>query len=283
MTLFLGIAAINTGNNLIYLIVASLLSFLTVSGFFGRRNLQSLIVQYKIPAEVYAGMDIPVFISLQNNRRRFPAFLIRIVTPAGKILFPFVPAGGEASQMTSLRFPKRGLHIPDNIYMASVFPFNFFVRFKRIPEITPIIVFPHPQPGFFPDNAVTRRPIRGETNTDLKGSEGDIISIRNYLTGDPLRHIHWKASARTGKLKIKDLGQSVIEPVLLDFEGLPGKDTEYKLSLCSHAIMKLLKDARPVGLRLGGASYAPRPTREHKLKLLKILALYGMDDAPLPR
>jgi uncharacterized protein (DUF58 family) len=167
--------------------------------------------------------------------------------------------------------------------MASVFPFNFFVRFKRIPEMSPIIVFPHPQPGVFPDNTVARRPVRGETNTDLKGSEGDIISIRNYLTGDPLRHIHWKASARTGKLKVKDLGQSVIEPVVLDFEGIPGKDTEHKLSLCSYAIMKLLKDARPVGLRLGGVNYAPQPTREHKLKLLKILALYGMEDAPLPR
>jgi hypothetical protein len=78
LTLLLGISAINTGNNLIYLILAVLLSVLAVSGFFGKKNLMAVRVDLKVPDEVYAGIPTPVSVVVKNPGRRFPAFLIRV-------------------------------------------------------------------------------------------------------------------------------------------------------------------------------------------------------------
>lgn len=78
LTLFLGIAAINTGNNLVYMIVAALLSFLLISGFYGKRNLSRLIVDVTFPEEVFARTETLVTVVLVNRRRYLPAFLMRV-------------------------------------------------------------------------------------------------------------------------------------------------------------------------------------------------------------
>ena len=47
LTLLLGFAAVNTGNNLLYLLVSALLGFMAVSGILGRLNL-AVITSYSI-------------------------------------------------------------------------------------------------------------------------------------------------------------------------------------------------------------------------------------------
>ena len=73
LTLLIGIAAINTGNNLIYLIEAALLSFLAVSGFLGRINLSGLKLEIVFPDEIYARKAIPLQVNPFNPRLIIPA------------------------------------------------------------------------------------------------------------------------------------------------------------------------------------------------------------------
>ena len=277
LTLLLGVAAVNTGNNLIYLIVAALLSFLAVSGFFGRHNLKSLRGAYRIPDEIYAGNQFPLLLYLHNDRKRYPAFLLNIFSDDKKIFFPFIPPRGALSAIVSWRYDKRGVQQLPEAYLASPYPFHFFIRYKYINDATQVIVFPQPRPGEFWKEAKTRGKVQGEDYTLSKGSEGEIISVRDYQSGDPYRSIHWKASARTGKLKTKDLGMPAVEPLMLDYDLLPGRNMEIKLSHLSYMIKRSLKDMRPVGLKLGGMIHNPGQTREQKLQLLKALALYGME------
>ncbi|NIQ94316.1 MAG: hypothetical protein GWN87_08975, partial [Desulfuromonadales bacterium] len=56
LTLLLGFAAVNTGNNLLYLMVSALLGFMAVSGLIGRYNLARLRVEFAAPPEIYAGV-----------------------------------------------------------------------------------------------------------------------------------------------------------------------------------------------------------------------------------
>ena len=90
----------------------------------------------------------------------------------------------------------------------------------------------------------------------------------------------WEAEAQAAIL-LSGLGMSESEPLLLNFDALPGGDVEKKLSHICHLIKKTMKNTQPVGLRIGGLLYHPEPSREHKRKLLKALAVYGSNETPL--
>jgi hypothetical protein len=70
VTLLLGFGAVNTGNNLIYLIVSVFLSYMALSGFLGRHNLSAVEVHFSLPDEVYAGTEFPLAVTLRNRDRK---------------------------------------------------------------------------------------------------------------------------------------------------------------------------------------------------------------------
>ncbi len=271
----MGIAAVNTGNNLIYLLVAALLSFLAISGIFGRFNIKNLRISFLSPDEIYAGCETPLFVHLHNDRRHYPAFLLNLRTSRDELIFPFIFPRGMASALYRWTGNERGLHPLPALPVASPFPFGFFIRYQNLPmRGQQLIVFPHPRRGPFRDGDNINNRSRGDTVREESGYEGEIISVRDYQPGDPLRFIHWKASARTGGLKTKDFGLAAAEPLLLDFASLPGRDQEAKLSHLCFLIKDSLPNTRPVGLKLGGEIFGPGHTREHKLKMLRALAVY---------
>ena len=147
LTLFLGIAAINTGNNLVYMIVAALLSFLLISGFYGKRNLGGLTIAITFPEEVFARTETLATVELVNRRRYLPAFLMRVSLGGASVLFPYLEAGGWASRSTRLTFAERGRQAVAPRYLASSFPFRFFIRFRRLEGDVAALVYPEPKPG----------------------------------------------------------------------------------------------------------------------------------------
>ncbi len=280
LTIVLGVSGINTGNNLIYMIVAALLSFMAVSGIFGKRNLSKIEVRIELPEEIYADTGVPVRVIIRNHRRVLPVFLMRVHVAGSEILFPFVDVKTDGVRYLSLSFPERGRSVIRQVYLSSVFPFNFFIRYRKIPGVFEAIVFPRPRKceSLWPSEKERRS--RGEQTTDRTGYEADIISLRNYIEGDPLKYIHWKASAKTGQLKTKELSTLSHQPVVVDFDALPLKDLEEKISCVTYVLLKLLKRNIPVGLRIGGTLYKPfsgthgERTKALKFAMLTKLALY---------
>lgn len=270
----MGFAAINTANNLIYLIVSSLLSFMAISGFIGRRNIQRLDVEILTPDEIYVNTRTPVRIKVINNKSFLPSFLIRVLVFEQTTLLPFIDKRSSSYKYVESVFYTRGINEIDNISVCSVFPFNFFIRCRGIQKKQEILVFP--QPLLCPSlsaNTVDANKHNGETSADDIGFEADLLSIRNYIIGDPLKYIHWKASAKTDKLKTKELSSLETEPVIIDFDSLPF-DIETRLSCATYLIIQFYKSKIPFGLKIGAEVFEPDFTLEHKLKLLKILALY---------
>lgn len=280
LTIFLGVSGINTGNNLIYLIVAAFLSFMAVSGIFGKRNLSKIDVRIELPEEIYADTSTPVRVIIRNNRRVLPVFLMRVHIAGSEILFPFVEVKTEVARYLFLPFRERGRSEIRNIYVSSVFPFNFFIRFRTMPGVFEAIVFPRAKKCESLGSFEKGRRSRGEQTTNKTGYEADIISLRDYIEGDPLKYIHWKATAKTGRLKTKELSSLSHQPVVIDFDAFPLKDLEEKISCVTYLLLKLLKQNIPVGLRIGGTLYKPfsKPHQERtktlRFAMLTKLALY---------
>ena len=80
---------------------------------------------------------------------------------------------------------------------------------------------------------------RGDLSPDKPGYYPEIISIREYIKGDPLKYINWKASAKTGKLKTKELSSSFDRPVLIDFDKVVIPDIERRISCITYVIQQL--------------------------------------------
>jgi uncharacterized protein (DUF58 family) len=259
-----------------------LLSFMSISGIFGKSNLSKISFAVDLPQEIYAGTSCPLKITLTNNRKFLPAFLIRLTTDTFEAFFPFTNTGSALSLYTSISFEKRGAHRINNIRISSVFPFNFFTRFKGIHNAYNCIVFPALKPCDLSSLCKQERKRRGEKISDRLGYESDVVSIREYVRGDPLKYIHWKATAKTGKLKTKELSSLAHRPVIIDFEKVSIVNIEERISSIAYAIVQLCKKKIPVGLKINNNLYLPDFSSAHKMNLLRELALYGTDRKTMP-
>lgn len=254
-----------------------LLSFMSISGIFGKTNLSKINFTVDLPPEIYAETPFPLKITLTNNRKLLPAFLIRLTTDTFEALFPFTNTRSALSLYTSISFEKRGPHTIDNIRINSVFPFNFFTRFKDIHHTFNCIVFPVLKPCDLSSLYEEEKKRKGEKISDRLGYESDVVSIREYVRGDPLKYIHWKATAKTGKLKTKELSSLAHRPVIIDFEKVSIANIEERISSIAYAIVQFCRKNIPVGLKINGNLYLPDVSSAHKITLLRELALYGTD------
>ena len=283
VTLFLGFSAVNTGNNLVYLIVAAFLSFMGISGFFGKRNLSGIDVDVELPEEIFARTSFPLKITLINKRRFLPAFLIRVRLHDLEVLFPFVDAKARDSKYVSFTVNERGVSKIRDMHLCSVFPFHFFVRCRRIERLFETVFFPQMKRCGLSDIVGSEKISRGEKTSDRTGYDAEIISTRDYIKGDPLKYIHWKASARTGQLKTKELSSLYRRPVIIDFDSVPIRNLEEKISSVTYIVVKLFRQNIPIGLRIGGALFTSlgkthgEKTRAGRTAMLKKLALYGKE------
>src|SRR5271166_5930477 len=79
ISVVIGIAAINTGNNLLYVVVAALLSAILVSGIASALVLRSLTLDAHLPEHVFAGRPMLARLLLRNSSSWLPSFSVRVV------------------------------------------------------------------------------------------------------------------------------------------------------------------------------------------------------------
>ncbi|MBF0506756.1 MAG: DUF58 domain-containing protein [Nitrospirae bacterium] len=255
--------------------MSALLGLMGVSGFFGKRNLSGVDVDLDFPGELFAASHLPVKITLVNKRRILPAFLIRVRIDNYEVLFPFVRARCSAAKYIEIYFPKRGSYRVEQSYISSVYPFNFFTRYRRIARPYGAVVFPQARRCELHSSLQSLTLHAGKDTSYKPGYDGEMISVRTYVSGDPSRYIHWKSSARTGELKTKEFSVESRRPVIIDFEKVDIPDREEKLSCLTYFIIKSFRDNIPVGLRMKERVYKPGLSKTHRISMLRELALYG--------
>ncbi|MDT8421395.1 MAG: DUF58 domain-containing protein [Desulfuromonadales bacterium] len=272
MTLLLGFSAVNTGNNLLYLLVAALLGFMAISGLLGQQNLKGVRAEIVLPEEIYAGVPTLVSARIWNRRRWMPGFLLRLELPDGGALFPVVESGGELSRPLPLTPVRRGWQELPPLRVSSCFPVGFFVRSRQLHAQPDVLVFP---PQLRCSTALACGEWQDDDSPALPryGTSGELQSIGDYQGVESPRDIHWKLSARHDNLKVKRLGNEGRKPLWLDPAQIAGKDLEERLGRCCYLVNHLLGQHQPVGLRLPDKTIAPGLGPSHRLRLLRELAL----------
>ena len=71
-------AAINTSNNLLYMVLSALLAVLLLSGFLSGLNFRFVHIEARIPAHCFAGEPFPISFVVENEKRVFPTFSLHL-------------------------------------------------------------------------------------------------------------------------------------------------------------------------------------------------------------
>lgn len=204
LTVVVAIAATNTGNNSLYLVLASMLGLLAVSGVVSRWNLRKLDIEASTPVDVYARRPFTLAFALRNRSRRLPRWLLLFsVHPRGPVrLVPHLPAGATARGALDLMMPRRGRQRIEAAHLSSLFPLGLFRKGMRYPLALELLVYPE----IFPAGSIELDPsgLAGDLSAPRAGWGHELHSLRQFRQGDDPRNIHWKKTAQTGGLVFQE-------------------------------------------------------------------------------
>ncbi len=279
-----GIAAINTGNNLLYVAFCMNLSLIILSGILSEWCLRRISVRVRGAAEAFARAESLLSVTCFAGGKRFPAISLAVTLRAGEekvtARFPFIPAGGNRSRVVPFHPLRRGPFALSDCRVSTKFPFALFEKSADVVPDVSLLVYPAP---------AASDPLAGDGaepgldgRASAAGRHGDSIrGAREHMPADPMRDIHWKASARLGKWMVKEReGES--RPAV-DLRLPPAAEPEEFEGIVSRACAGVLlceAEGRPYRLWQGDRLYADR---DHgRTGALSFLALARHDGSPGP-
>jgi uncharacterized protein (DUF58 family) len=271
-----GIVAVNSGNNLLYFVVASLLAVLALSGILGHRNLRGVGLRLVAPDEVWAGRSVLVCAELANRRRRMPAFLLALGggsgNPEGTVLE--IPPGSRGVISLTMTFPARGVRPWPQYSVTSEFPFGLIRRGGLVQPPGGCLVYPAPLavPWELAESAEREGELLARR---APGQSGEHRGLRDYAPGDSIARVQWKSWLRLRRLQTKEFESEGAPPVLYRFDSVPGPGTEERLGQLAWLVRTGLRRGRSVGLVLPGRVILPASGEIHRRRLLAALARFG--------
>lgn len=249
LIVIVGFSAWNTGNNLLFLVLSFLVSALIVGFFIGSFALKKLDIKMRFPETIFAEEPTPILVSLNNRKRVFPTFSVVtevrgkereksiLLADIKKILpakwaekitkppiikhtldyFVHVPRRSDVENKVEHVFPFRGRFIIKDFELSTKFPFGFFRHRRRLSaQEAEIIIFPKAAPI---ENEIVDLPLDiGKFVTQKKGLGQDLLSMRDYLPMDDLRHVDWKATARAQRLIVREFSAEDDKRVTVFFD-----------------------------------------------------------------
>lgn len=219
MSVGIGLAAMNTGNNLLYLLLGMLLSIILASGVLSEMSLRGVTARRLPPLRLHAGHPFLMGISLSNSKRRLPSFSIEAEDVCeGRLLdkkcyFLKIPAG--RTQQTSYRhvLNRRGRYAFNAFRISTKFPFALFRKSRYVEDACEVIVFPELLP--LSELPASLRSALGELSGGRKGRRGLFHGIREYRAGDDPRDVHWRSTARRGRLMVREHEEEAMRQVTI--------------------------------------------------------------------
>lgn len=278
----LGFAAINTGNNLLYLLLSMLLSLTVVSGILSEQCLRRLRLTRAAPREIFAGTPAAIGCVVSNTRRLLPSYSLSVEIPtttgepARGFYVPKLEAGQQRLCSWEETFPRRGRHRLPGIRVTTRFPFGLFVKATRPILFAEFLVFPAVRP-------VSREDVQGLGGTGGEreprpGRGADLYNLREYRWGDDPRLIHWKSTAKSGAVMVRELeADSALRVRLVLQEPPPAVNTdqlEADISWVASLAAHLIGEGSQLAVTGAGLSVPFGSGPAHLRRILEALALY---------
>ena len=275
-------AALNTGNNLIYLILSMMLSILILSVAVLRVNMTGLRLSTFHGEPIFANNPANVDILISNGKK-IPSYSIRALLTEeglGEAYFSSIPALSDISATIKVLYPKRGRYGGEDIFIKSQFPFIFLGKQIASGTANEIIVYPEIKDL---ERILPQSLHEQYDSTPLRTGGGEsFVLVREFLYGDDWRKIHWKASAKTQKLMVKEyvtedprrltvILDNLMPPDVRDFEKAVSVAASISDSFLREGFFVRLLTCRKM-IPFGGGN-------EHLFKILDVLALVEGQDS----
>lgn len=286
LLLVLLIAAINYSNGLAYGLTFLLASMALVALLYTHRNLHRVHISPGAAPPVFAG-EVASFEVCLANDTPVPRIALRVEQEearsgarppwrmAGRLEVARVhlAAGDNACVTLSLPTLRRGYLEAPAISLSTEFPLGIAHAWsRRVGLPLRVLVYPRPAPPR-PRVAAMSAGEQGSSSR-VRGGD-DFAGLREYAAGDSLRHVHWKAVARSQGWFTKQFGGGALAAHWLDWEALEGLDTEARLSVLTRWVLDAEQDGEHYGLRLPGMVIEPGAGELQRDRCLTALALFG--------
>ncbi|MFN4242017.1 MAG: DUF58 domain-containing protein [Tepidisphaerales bacterium] len=214
MTMFMGIAAMNTQANLLFGVFGLMLSVGLVCFVISRLMLTGLTVRRLLPDAAVVGVPVAVGYEFHNGKRFWPSMSVQVSELDGVQAFVQQPhayllhaaAGTSAAVKVEVTPKRRGVYSLGAYQVSTGFPFGFVKRAVTRYQADSLVIFP-------PLAEVDGRLLRwlrssetaGVTVRPQRGGEDEVYGVKEYRGGENPRLIHWKRSARTGQLVAREM------------------------------------------------------------------------------
>jgi uncharacterized protein (DUF58 family) len=282
LTLGVGVAAVNTGNNLLYITLSINLSLIVLSGILSEWCIRGVTVLVRHASEAFVSRESLLAITCFAGGKRFPPTALSVsmvldgVTLTAR--FPEIPAGGESTRILSVRPARRGTLSPGSCSISTLFPFALFEKSMDVSPRASLVVYPEPaDAGSSPRGEDPPEPagdvrIPGREGTEIRGA-------REHAPADPVRDIHWKASARMGRWMVKEREResAPVADLRLPVPCPPPIEFERLVSRACAFVLRCDREGRPYRLRLGDRVCVDASRGGRRAHALAFLAFVGAD------
>jgi uncharacterized protein (DUF58 family) len=276
------VAAVNTGNNLFYLLLAMMLSLIVMSGLLSEQSLRRLEFRRHLPTHVHANEPATATLTVTNRKSRVPSFSLRLLDVADGadvdrgIQLRYLPPQSSTLVSYIIHIPKRGRYRLDGINVVTPFPFGLFLKKRYYLSEATILIYPEllPLPTALLQDV---RALGQDYSLARKGQGNSLYNLREYRPGDDSRAIHWMTTARTSKLMIKETEAEDQRwaTIIVSLVAPPEQEAVFEraLSVAASLIRYLQTQGYYIGMILGGTVIPFGTGEQHSVRLMQALAL----------
>lgn len=286
--LAVGLAAMNTGNNLLYLLLGAMLGFIAVSGWLSEQAIRDLRLERHLPRAVSVGHELRIAYQVENRKTRLPSLAVEIAEAGlpGRAFLAHVGPRATARTRALVTFVRRGVYPLGTVTLSTSFPFGLFLKERDLRLPGEIVVWPRT------DRSVLLAEVPGDgartgaaAARGAQGHRGEYRGLRPYRPGDDPRDIHWRPSARLREPVVReyerDAGQT--RWICLDLRAEPGDAAEVAVEAAASLAARSMAEGRSFGLSAGGVTVEPGQGAGQLERVLDTLARVDFSEqAPRP-
>lgn len=267
------LAAINYQNNLAYVLTFFLASMVNTAILLTYLNISGLSLRAGKVTPVYAGDHAELEVHLGRDNRRLHQN-IRLYWPGNPPQRQDLVENDHRVARLHCYAAERGLLRPGRLLVESYYPIGLLRCWSWVDLDFEVLVYPRPVlPALLPTQIVQGNSGREKP---MAGTE-DFWGFRDYVKGEPLRHVDWRTLARGQRLQTKVYAAKEDQRTWVDWEVFAPLGTEERLSLMCGWVLQLEKNNKPYGLRLPGMVIEPDTGDKHRHRVLSALALFGKE------
>ena len=271
VALFISGGAVGGEVNLMMLLAGIMLGPMLLQWRILSVSLRHLDLERRFPDYVSAGDPLRVQLVLHNDRKRIGSWCVLArdqirnqgrekdssKATSAHVFFPFTAAGTNSVTSYQWQLNRRGQYQFSGLRLISKFPFGLLRGTRKISADQTLLVCPRTgelKRKWFQVMEADR--VGGQETYQAKGNaEGDYYGLRHWQPGDSRRWIHWRTSARLGKLAVRQFEQqrdrdiAVLLDLYLSPESLPAEEAalEVAVSMAATVIEDL---GRQTGIQL---------------------------------